>query len=615
MIDEKALQLLGWEQLLEHWAGFAHTNIGAKTIGARVPFSSAEKASHHSHMVNEVRGLLREEQSLPFGGVSDVRTMVVGCQKHLVLEKEELLEVGKTMVGVSKLRSFVLKKREELKRLSLLIEDTEAFQDLGNAIESLFNDDGDFRDNASQGLLRARQRYRHLKRSIESTTQDLIQNKKKLDVLQENFWTLREDRLVLPIKVSEKNLVGGIVHGRSKSGNTVYVEPSEIVDLNNQLKVAESDCSSEEYLILQEQSESIGNRCDDLLALLEAVYELDAIDAAARLCEKLMSNPVLYGTEANVVHLLEAKHPLMELSEKPCVANDFEFGENTLLLISGPNAGGKTVCLKTLGINVLMAQAGLHPMVARQSTLPWFKEIYVVIGDEQNIENELSTFSAHLLQLKNILTTSSSDSLILIDEICGATSPHQGSAMAQAVLEHINEKNGNAFVTTHYESLKTFAAQSPSSQNCSVGFDLKTLAPTYKLLIGTPGSSAAIELAERTEMPTAVVDRTKELVGNEANNVEKLLADIAGIRAQLSTQESKLEVEKQKTEGLQRDLNLRLDKVREKVEREHKRKHGDALKILVDTRTEIEAIKKHLPKQSRQFLKIPRRDWIQLLKR
>ena len=602
-MDEKALHLLGWNQLLGHWAGFAHTECGSNKIFARLPFAEKESASDHSEMVAEVRGLLQEEETLPFGGVSDVKTLVTGCKKHLVLEKDELLIVGKTMIGVSKLRSFVLRKKESLLRLASFFDLTECFKEGGVAIEALFNDDGDFRDHASGGLLRARQRYRSLKRSIENTTQDLIQKKNKLDVLQENFWTLREDRLVLPIKVTDKNLVAGIVHGRSKSGNTVFIEPSEIVDLNNQLKAAESDCAAEERLILQEESGFIGKRCDELLMLLEAVYEADTIDAAARLCEKLEGNPVSYGAKHDAVHLLEAKHPLMELSGKPCVANDFVFGDNRLLLISGPNAGGKTVCLKTLGINVLMAQAGLHPMIGEKSALPWFSKVYVVIGDEQNIENELSTFSAHLLQLKKILDESDSSSLVLIDEICGATSPHQGSSMAQAVLEHINDKNGTAFVTTHYESLKTFAAESASSQNCSVGFDLKTLAPTYRLLIGTPGSSAALELAQRTGIPVQVVDRTKHLIGDESNNVEKLLADLASIRGLLSKQKNELDEEKQKTLELQSELNRRLDKVREKIEKEHKRKHGDALKALVDTRIEIDQLKKSLPKADRQSLK------------
>ena len=329
--------------------------------------------------------------------------------------------------------------------------------------------------------------------------------------LQDSYYTQREDRYVLPVRTDGKGFVRGIVHGTSQSAATLFIEPEEIVDLNNRMKLAEAEVG-DEGAASSPSSGWVAEEADAFTQSTDAAETLDVIAAAARMADDTVSaEPII--DDAPRIGLLHARHPLMLLADRRCVANDVTVAAGTTLLVSGPNAGGKTVALKTVGLAALMARAGLHLTAESGSVIGWFTSVVTDIGDAQNLEKDLSTFSGHMVNLRDLLATAGAGTLVLIDEIAVGTDPDQGAALAQAVLEALAARGVTCLVTTHYERLKALGASDPRFANASVGFDLDRLEPTFKLHLGSPGSSGALAVAKRMGIATPVVERARELLG------------------------------------------------------------------------------------------------------
>ncbi|HEY0250870.1 MAG TPA: hypothetical protein VGC41_05055, partial [Kofleriaceae bacterium] len=457
-----------------------------------------------------------------------------------------------------------------------------------------FDADGRLVDHASDELGGLRRAVQSLKSTLEKRMDSLLTDERFSVYLQDSYYTQREDRYVLPVRTDGKGFVHGIVHGTSQSGQTLFIEPEEIVDLNNRLKLAEAEVAAEERRIYIKFSGWIAEESEAFSRSLEVGETLDVICAGAIIADDTISaEPIL--DEAPRIGLLHARHPLMLLAERRCVANDVTVATSQTLVISGPNAGGKTVALKVVGLAALMARAGLHLACESGSVIGWFHDVVTDIGDAQNLEKDLSTFSGHMVNLRELLATASPGMLILIDEIAVGTDPDQGAALAQAVLEQLAAKGVTGLVTTHYDRLKTLGAGGNQAfANASVGFDMERLEPTFKLHLGAPGSSGALAVATRMGIAKPVVERARELMGEQGTRVEDLLANVADQRRRLEQERAALLQELEAAESERHTTIQHRERAAARYEKELRRVHGEALSALRAARRDIEEIRKDL---------------------
>ncbi|MFN7131128.1 MAG: endonuclease MutS2, partial [Myxococcales bacterium] len=378
-------------------------------------------------------------------------------------------------------------------------------------IDRTFEPSGEISDRASDTLFELRERTRGLHRGIKAKLDQLLHTDEFVALLRENYFTIRNERYVVPVVANHRGQVPGIVHNASQSGQTLFIEPEPLIGLGNELAIAQSMVHEEERRILLEVSGTLGAHAAEIGDSLDAVAELDGLEAAARLAADLHAHaPELVGGDAPFT-LKGMRHPLLVLQGKQVVPNDASLADGQrVLVISGPNAGGKTVTMTGIGLAALMLRAGLPVPCERGSTLPFFKRVMTAVGDKQDLSKDLSTFSAHLTALNEITRTATHSSLVLIDEIAADTDPREGAAIALAVLEDLARKGARVLVTTHLEELKAVALTDPHYVNARVEFDAQRLAPTYRVQYGTPGSSSAIEIARRVGLDLAICARAEE---------------------------------------------------------------------------------------------------------
>jgi DNA mismatch repair protein MutS2 len=426
MPSEKTLLDLGWPVIVEAWASRCRTVRGADAVRGLSPFERKRDASHRVAEVSEARQLENRAQPMSFGGIVDVRAPVVRAQKGSSLEAEELVAVADSARGYHGLRGQLEAQQESVPLLWRRAEAIGEFQELFSTLLRAFEPDGRVADQASHTLGGLRRKVARLQQSLENKAKALLEDSRIAAELQDSYWTQREDRYVLPVRASSRSKIPGIVHGSSGSGQTVFVEPQQLVELNNELKLAEYEEQEEVLRILAALSLRVGEQADALREAGDIIVGLDVIGSAARLANHLHALAPVFTEEERKIDLRRLRHPLMILSDKECVPNDVLVEPGQLLIISGPNAGGKTVALKSVGLAVLMSRYGLHILASEGSCMPWFDEVLSAIGDSQSLESELSTFSAHLLLLREFLDEAGEGSLVLIDEICSATEPEQG---------------------------------------------------------------------------------------------------------------------------------------------------------------------------------------------
>lgn len=542
----KAMADLGWSQLVEGLAARCHTDRGAAVARALVPEATAAPARERIAQVSEARLLHQLGGPPPFGGISDVEALVARTEKAGALDGQELVRVAEAVAGCAALRRHLAARRAEAPKLWAIVEATQELSHVSGPILDSFEQGGEgggrLADHASPALGPLRKRLASLHDELGKRVRGLLDDPQIAPYLQDRFYTQREDRYVVPLRSDARARVKGIVHGTSQSGQTVFVEPEGIVELNNKLKLAESEVTEEEQRILAELSGFVREEAPAIRAGLAAATRLDVLDGAARLADALgCSAPELgdldtadgTGDAGGALSLKQARHPHMLLAGRDCVPNDIEIAAGGTLVVSGPNAGGKTVALKTAGLLSLMARAGLHVPADPGSRLPCYRAVLTDIGDEQSLDRNLSTFSAHLMNLRAFLDVAGVGTLVLIDELCVGTEPEQGAAFAEVVLLAFAERGAQAIVTTHYERLKALAPRDPRFVNASVGFDLARMAPTFRLHLGVPGSSGALFLARRLGLPTELVGRAEALLGDRRTGIEELLTALAEERRRL----------------------------------------------------------------------------------
>jgi len=593
VIAAKTLEDLGWPTLVDHWAKRCATKRGEASVRASQLLDEVGAARERASEVTEARGLATRGAALPLGSISDIASAIERVKKSAALDAAELVAVATTGRALSRLRTHLRGHSEVAPKLTARAE---AIHDLGHVYHPIleaFDPEGKLVDHASDALGPLRRALASIKVQLEKSMSGLLTDERFAPYLQDAYYTQREERYVLPVRTDGKGFVRGIVHGTSQSGQTLFIEPEEIVELNNRAKLAEAEILDEERRILAKFSGWVAEEADAFITALAAAETLDVIAAAAIMAEDTVSaEPII--DEAPRIALLHARHPLMLLAERRCVANDIHVAAGSTLLISGPNAGGKTVALKTVGLAALMTRCGLHLTAESGSAMGWFPDVRTDIGDAQSLENDLSTFSGHLVNLRELLDTAGPGSLVLIDEIAVGTEPEQGAALAQAVLEALAARGVTAMITTHYERLKALGATDPRFANASVGFDLGRLEPTFKLHLGTPGSSGALALAQRMGVATEVVDRARALIGPHVAKVEELLASVADQQRRIEQERAALLAELELVEADRHAAKQTREASHARFEKQTRAAHGEAVAELRAARREIDEVRRFL---------------------
>ena len=523
--EEAALATLDFPRIRQALASRAATGLGVERAHTLAPSASpAEVARQLDELEDALFGV-----SLSLGGVQDVRPLVERAAEGRVLSGQELLEVGYTLDA-----AMTVKRAVATNSRGPLLNVVSTFAGGGLADHTLLvrrvlesiDRGGEVRDDATPKLRELRRRLGPLRDRIRERLTNTLEQ--WAEVLQESIVTLRRDRYVVPVQASRVGQVQGIIVDSSASGQTYFVEPASITPLNNELARLLLDEEAEVRRILTELSGLVAQD-SGINGTILTLAELDLIASKARLARDWRLNRPKPGPDGSY-ELKEARHPLIENA----VSNDLTLGETRLLLITGPNMGGKTATLKTLGLAVLMHQCGMY-VAAATATLPVVEDVLVDIGDEQSIEASLSTFASHLKHLRQILDVAGRRTLVLIDELGSGTDPQEGAALSQAIIERLLSQDARGVITSHLSPLKLFALETPGLRNASMGFDLAALAPTYALQVGQPGRSYALAIARRMGLPEDVMGRAESLLGPEGGLLEALLENLEAERAQLKT--------------------------------------------------------------------------------
>ncbi|HEU5058623.1 MAG TPA: Smr/MutS family protein, partial [Kofleriaceae bacterium] len=599
--DRDTLAQLGWDHILSDLAGRCRTGPGAVRAAALEFLPDPAAARARMAEIGEARQLATAGAALPLGGIGELADPVARAGKGSALEPAELIAVGQTARGCDRLRRHLADRAEEAPRLAARAAAIADLAHVFHPILEAFDDGGRLVDHASDALGPLRKQAARARTDLERRARDLVDDPRLADALQDRFYTQRDERCVLPIKVEARGRVKGIVHGTSQSGQTVFVEPEALVELGNQLVMAESAVADEERRILALLSSYVAEDAPALRESLAVAAGLDLIAAAADQAAVLgASAPALAEQEGGGIDLVRARHPLMELSGRACVPNDVRLPRGSALVISGPNAGGKTVALKTTGLAVLMARAGLHVSAAASSALPWIERLASDIGDAQSLEKDLSTFSGHLLRVQHILAGAGPDTLVLFDELAVGTEPEQGAALAEAVLEALVARGASVIATTHYERLKILAAREPRFANASVGFDLDRMMPTFELHLGVPGSSGALALARRLGVDADLVARAESLLGDRRASVEELLAQLAHERDRLAEERRQAAAAHAEAERARAAAERATERAIEREQKARQQSHDEAVAALRDARRELDELRATLRRRRRE---------------
>ncbi len=522
-MDKKILKRLEYHKVLERLASFAGSPLGRELVMNLAPVCDLSIILRRQDETSEGRKLLRLDPVAEMGGWRDIRVQLQRVGRGAILDPEELTAVADTLAASRIIRNFLQEKQDHYPLLSVMVFSLVSLPDLERKIKKAILPGGEVADGASPELARIRRKLSSAQAHIKNYLENMIRSPSYARYLQDTIVTVREGRYVVPVKIEYRPHVPGIVHDQSASGATLFVEPMAVVDKNNEIKrllVAEKQ---EILRILTGFSDEVAENLEMIKTSLETLGELDLIMARARYSQTLDAwAPVLEGEAA--MDIRQGRHPLLKGEVVPV---DIRLGDDfDTLVVTGPNTGGKTVALKTAGLLVLMAQSGLHVPAGEGTKIGIFKQVFADIGDEQSIEQSLSTFSSHMTNIVDIVERAGQDSLVLLDELGAGTDPTEGAALAQAVLEKLHGAGAKTVATTHYSELKNFAYARERVENASVEFDAVTLRPTFRLLTGKPGRSNAFEIARRLGLPGELVDRAREFLTVEQVQVEELVSNL-----------------------------------------------------------------------------------------
>ncbi len=566
-MNEKALHTLEFPKVLERLAHHASFSLSEERARALRPAANIEEAQRLLAETSEARQLLSAQPQTGVGGARDLRNSLQNASRGMALTPGELLDVKGTLAAARSLARRLLDAETSYPLLAGVAASMPHPAGVVDAISKAISARAEILDSASDRLASIRSELGVAHERLLSRMQKLLTSQGFAKALQEPIVTQREGRYVLPIRAEARSQVKAVVHDQSASGATLFVEPLQVVELNNKWRELQLAEKEEERRILLALSALVAEHATEIGAVLEGLAALDLAFARARFAEELNANPPeLVAMKAEerhpgvVLRLFEARHPLLDPAT--VVSLDIElFPENYCLVITGPNTGGKTVTLKTVGLLALMGQSGLHIPAQAGSQISFFGSIYADIGDEQSIEQSLSTFSGHITNIVHILKEADQHSLVILDELGAGTDPQEGAALARAILDYLVQRGIPTLVATHYPELKAYAHATKGVVNASVEFDLKTLAPTYHLTVGLPGRSNALAIATRLGLRTDVIDAARSSIDPADLKAEDLLDEIHRERDRARQAHSRAEEAQHIAQALRTELAERLEKI------------------------------------------------------
>lgn len=590
-MNEKTLRVLEYQKIIELIADETVSGLGREIVMSLKPSNNIYEVKEWLQETSEAVDIVLKRGSFPLEGIHDIRIALRKAEMRSILGMDELLLTSYTLASARKIKNFMKEDRSD--KSYPIIEDLvnllNEFKYIENSINSSILNDEEIADNASPELNSVRRKIRDKHSQIKDKLNSMVASSSYQKYLQEQIVTMRGDRYVVPVKQEYRGNMPGIVHDQSASGATLFIEPMAIVELNNDLRQLKLKEKEEIERILINLSALITENYDGIKTNVEILATLDFIFAKAKFSLAYRCSEPIVNTEGRI-NIKKARHPLLD--PKVVVPIDVRTGEDfNTLVITGPNTGGKTVTLKTTGLLNLMAQSGLHIPAGDYSEISIFDQIYADIGDEQSIEQSLSTFSSHMKNIVSILNNISQSSLVLLDELGAGTDPTEGAALAMAILDLLHDKNVRTVATTHYSELKIYALTTPGVCNASVEFDIETLQPTYRLSIGIPGKSNAFEISKKLGLDASIVDKAKEFIAKDKIKFEDVITDLEESRKKADeekyiAQRLRYEVEKVKEEADRRleKILAQKDKIIEeanKTARNLVQKHKEEIDFLI----------------------------------
>ncbi len=567
-MNEKVIQTLELNKILDRLAGYTTFSAGADLARELFPTGDIEEARMWQAETAEARLMFANEFNASLGGASDVREPAMLAQRGIMIEPSVLLNIRYTLRRATTLKRTLGRMKGQYPLLAEFAAEAEECLPLQAEIERVLDENAVVKDSASPQLAMIRRDLKVAFDRLQTKLQRMISSSTNQTLLQEALVTMRNGRYVIPLKADYKGRIPGIIHDSSASGATLWIEPLETVELNNHWRELQLDEEKEIRRILLALTDMVAENSEYIVRTVEVLAYLDLVFAKARYADDLKAvGPELIPFKprhqnpdhpGSMIDLIAARHPLLKGTVVPI---DVEFDENTwVLVVTGPNTGGKTVSLKTVGLLALMAQCGLH-LPAERARLTVFEGIYADIGDEQSIEQSLSTFSSHMTNTIHILRECNDKSLVLLDELGAGTDPAEGSALARAVLNYLREHHVTTMVTTHHPELKVYSVETPGVRNASVEFDVQTLAPTYRLIIGLPGRSNALAIAQRLGLNQEIIDDARSLVATEDLVADDLLDEIHRTREDIRRQQEIISLMREDVENQRAELRANLNDV------------------------------------------------------
>lgn len=593
-MNERALKVLEFYKIKEKLKSFVKTNAGKDIVDELKPYKNLYEVEMHLEETVEALDLLQTKGEPPFEGIYDIRDILGRVEKAMVLLPGQLLKVAAILKSSRRFKDYVGRKHEETPHAN--IEDIcESIEPLKGLEESIFNiviSEDEIADRASLKLYGIRRSLRDKNDSLRDRVNSLV--RKYSSYLQESIYTIRGDRYVLPVRAEHKGSVPGLVHDQSSSGATLFIEPMSLVNLNNEIKELRLKEKEEIERILEDLSLKIYNNLDVVNVNAKIIWELDFIFAKAKFAShNNYTRPKV--SEDGTIDIIEGKHPLID--EEKVVPIDIYLGKDfKSLIITGPNTGGKTVTIKTLGLIHIMGLSGLLIPSRENSTIAFFEEIFADIGDEQSIEQSLSTFSSHMINIVDIISKADCKSLILFDELGAGTDPTEGAALGISILETLRKRKCSIVATTHYSELKGYALKTEGVENASVEFDIKTLKPTYRLLIGIPGKSNAFEISKRLGLNEEIIEDAKKNIQSDSLKFEDLIQKLQSKSIKASDDARRAEMYRLEADRLKDKYEEKLKSVDESREKLLKDAQEKAKKLIKEAKEETDEILKNIRK-------------------
>ena len=589
-MDLSVFKTLEFDKILEKMAAFTASETVKERILSLLPFSDIDSATLAQRETTEAETLCLRTGNPPVDlGVKNISASVRRAGVGGQMSPQDLLGVSRLLYVARRMKSYLNggDSLEILKALSVGLTSDKDFED---KINSAILSETEIADDASRELADIRKKIKSLNIKIKDSLSMMIRSETYKKYLQDQIVTIRSDRYVIPVRAEYRNEIAGIVHDSSSSGSTLFIEPMSVVNANNEIRDLLNKEQAEIDRILYELSQDAAQRENIIITDYDIISKLDFIFCKAKLSIEMDAvEPVL--NSDGIMFFKKARHPLID--KEKVVANDIYIGDKfNTLVVTGPNTGGKTVTLKTIGLFSVMAAAGLHIPAGEGSQAALFKSFYADIGDEQSIEQSLSTFSSHMVRIVNIVKEADGDSLALFDELGAGTDPTEGAALAIAILEYLRAFGATTVATTHYSELKIFALTTDRVENASCEFDVESLQPTYKLLIGVPGKSNAFAISRRLGLEEAIISRANEILSDEDVKFEDVITDLEMSRAEARN-------EKEYVKKMKRELS----ELKDEVEKERKKLKDTKSKILDEARREAKIIVMDAREESNAIIK------------